>query len=166
MLPQGVQVAGLPTDLWPCPRVAWLIQRRFGVQYHHAHVSRLHPRWIDPPNISTMRARSAKACEVLCRRVHSASRSLSSSVSIIGLNCGLCRIAPLKVQSNVGHRGRINIQRINDSGHERYLFTDGDALELLHRPWVGARCDRNTDGGLCMPLDVRLGRAAVWFAPC
>jgi transposase len=41
MLIQGAQVAGLPTDLWTCPRVAWLIQRRFGVQYHPAHVSRL-----------------------------------------------------------------------------------------------------------------------------
>jgi transposase len=36
MLLQGAQVAGLPTDLWTCPRVAWLIQRRFCVQYHDA----------------------------------------------------------------------------------------------------------------------------------
>ena len=41
MLLQGAQAAGLPTDLWTCPRVAWLIQRRFGVRYHAAHVSRL-----------------------------------------------------------------------------------------------------------------------------
>jgi transposase len=41
MLIQGAHVVGLPTDLWTCPRVAWLIQRRFGVQYHPAHVSRL-----------------------------------------------------------------------------------------------------------------------------
>lgn len=41
MLIQGAQTAGLPTDLWTCPRVAWLIQRRFGVHYHPAHVSRL-----------------------------------------------------------------------------------------------------------------------------
>ena len=41
MLIQGAQTAGLPTDLWTCPRVAWLIQRQFGVQYHPAHVSRL-----------------------------------------------------------------------------------------------------------------------------
>ena len=33
--------AGLPTDLWTCPRVSWLIQHRFGVHYHPAHVSRL-----------------------------------------------------------------------------------------------------------------------------
>jgi len=41
MLMKGAQAAGLPTDLWTCPRVAWLIQRQFGVHYHPAHVSRL-----------------------------------------------------------------------------------------------------------------------------
>lgn len=41
MLIQGAQAVGLPTDLWTCPRVAWLIQRRFEVRYHPAHVSRL-----------------------------------------------------------------------------------------------------------------------------
>ena len=37
----GAQAAGLGTDLWTCPRVAWLIEQRFGVRYHAAHVSRL-----------------------------------------------------------------------------------------------------------------------------
>jgi len=37
----GAQAAGLSTDLWTCPRVAWLIERRLGVRYHPAHVSRL-----------------------------------------------------------------------------------------------------------------------------
>jgi transposase len=37
----GAQAAGLDTDLWTCPRVAWLIEQRFGVRYHAAHVSRL-----------------------------------------------------------------------------------------------------------------------------
>lgn len=41
MLLRGAQAAGLPTDLWTCPRVAWLIRRQFDVQYHPAHVSRL-----------------------------------------------------------------------------------------------------------------------------
>jgi len=41
LLLAGAQRAGLPTDLWTCPRVAWLIQRQFGVRYHPAHVSRL-----------------------------------------------------------------------------------------------------------------------------
>lgn len=41
MLLKGAQAAGLPTELWTCPRVAWVIQRQFGVQYHPAHVSRL-----------------------------------------------------------------------------------------------------------------------------
>lgn len=41
LLMQGAQAAGLPTDLWTCRRVAWLIRRQFGVPYHPAHVSRL-----------------------------------------------------------------------------------------------------------------------------
>lgn len=41
LLVKGAQAAGLPTDLWTCPRVSWLIQRQFGVRYHPAHVSRL-----------------------------------------------------------------------------------------------------------------------------
>lgn len=41
MLIKGALAAGLPTDLWTCPRVAWLIRRQFGVHYHPAHVSRL-----------------------------------------------------------------------------------------------------------------------------
>jgi hypothetical protein len=31
----------LPTDLWTCPRVGWLIEQQFGVHYHPAHVSRM-----------------------------------------------------------------------------------------------------------------------------
>jgi transposase len=41
MLMKGAVAAGLPTDLWTCPRVSWLIQREFAVHYHPAHVSRL-----------------------------------------------------------------------------------------------------------------------------
>lgn len=41
MLLQGAQAAGLPTDLWTCPRVAWLIEQHFGVHYHEDHVGRL-----------------------------------------------------------------------------------------------------------------------------
>jgi len=41
MLLKGAQAAGLPTDLWTCPRVAWLIQRQFDIQYHPANVSRV-----------------------------------------------------------------------------------------------------------------------------
>jgi transposase len=41
LLLKGAFAAGLPTDLWTCPRVAWLIQREFAVHYHPAHVSRL-----------------------------------------------------------------------------------------------------------------------------
>jgi len=38
---RGAVAAGFPTDLWTCPRVAQLIQDRFGVSYHVDHVSRL-----------------------------------------------------------------------------------------------------------------------------
>jgi transposase len=38
---KGAQAAGFDTDLWTCPRVAELVQRRFGVEYHVDHVGRL-----------------------------------------------------------------------------------------------------------------------------
>jgi len=41
LLLKGARAAGLPTELWTCPRVAWLIHRQFDVRYHPAHVSRL-----------------------------------------------------------------------------------------------------------------------------
>jgi transposase len=41
LLMKGALAAGLPTDLWTCPRVSWLIQRHFAVHYHPAHVSRV-----------------------------------------------------------------------------------------------------------------------------
>ena len=41
LLLEGAQAAGFHTDLWTCPRVAELIERRFGVHYHVDHVGRL-----------------------------------------------------------------------------------------------------------------------------
>ena len=41
LLMKGALAAGLPTDLWTCPRVSLLIKRKFDVHYHPAHVSRL-----------------------------------------------------------------------------------------------------------------------------
>jgi transposase len=38
---RGALAHGYPTDLWTCPRVAELIDRRFGVEYHADHVGRL-----------------------------------------------------------------------------------------------------------------------------
>jgi transposase len=35
------RAAGFSTDLWTCRRVAEVIQKRFGVQYHRDHVGRL-----------------------------------------------------------------------------------------------------------------------------
>lgn len=37
----GPLAAGFPTDLWTCRRVAEVIQRRFGVEYHPDHVGRM-----------------------------------------------------------------------------------------------------------------------------
>lgn len=37
----GPQAAGFRNDLWTCPRVAQVIERRFGVRYHPAHVWKL-----------------------------------------------------------------------------------------------------------------------------
>jgi len=38
---RGALAHGYPTDLWTCPRVADLIERRFQVEYHVDHVGRL-----------------------------------------------------------------------------------------------------------------------------
>jgi transposase len=41
VLLKGAQAAGFDTDLWTCPRVAWVIEEHFGVGYHVDHVGRL-----------------------------------------------------------------------------------------------------------------------------
>jgi transposase len=41
VLLKGARAAGFPTDLWTCPRVAEVIQIRFGIRYHVDHVGRL-----------------------------------------------------------------------------------------------------------------------------
>ena len=41
LLLQGPLVAGFPTDLWTLRRVAQVIERHFGVQYHPGHVWRV-----------------------------------------------------------------------------------------------------------------------------
>lgn len=41
VLLKGAAAAGFPTDLWTCPRVAQVIQTRFGVSYHVDHIGRL-----------------------------------------------------------------------------------------------------------------------------
>jgi transposase len=40
-LAQGARTHGWKTDLWTCPRIAELIERRFGVRYHVDHIGRL-----------------------------------------------------------------------------------------------------------------------------
>ena len=41
LLLKGPLATGFDTDLWTCPRVAELIKRRFGIDYHVDHVGRL-----------------------------------------------------------------------------------------------------------------------------
>jgi len=41
LLLKGALAAGFGTDLWTCPRVAELIEQRFGVEYHVDHIGRL-----------------------------------------------------------------------------------------------------------------------------
>jgi transposase len=41
LLIKGPLAAGFDTDLWTCPRVAELIKRRFGIEYHVDHVGRM-----------------------------------------------------------------------------------------------------------------------------
>ena len=41
LLLEGAQAAGFHTELWTCPRVAELIERRFSVHYHVDHIGRL-----------------------------------------------------------------------------------------------------------------------------
>lgn len=38
---KGAKAAGFSTDLWTCPRVAQLIEERFGVSFHVDHIGRL-----------------------------------------------------------------------------------------------------------------------------
>lgn len=41
MLLKGAAAHGFASDLWSCPRVAQVIQRRFGISYHVDHIGRL-----------------------------------------------------------------------------------------------------------------------------
>src|ERR1044071_9307007 len=40
LLRQGPKAHGWPNELWTCARVVQLIQRHFGVSFHHDHVGR------------------------------------------------------------------------------------------------------------------------------
>jgi transposase len=41
LLLRGARKAGYPNDLWTCPRVAAMIHRRFGVEYHPDYMGML-----------------------------------------------------------------------------------------------------------------------------
>ena len=38
---KGARANGFPTDLWTCPRIAKVIEDRYGVHYHVDHIPRL-----------------------------------------------------------------------------------------------------------------------------
>ena len=41
LLDKGAVASGYATELWTCPRVARLVEKRFGIGYHVDHVGRL-----------------------------------------------------------------------------------------------------------------------------
>lgn len=41
VLLQGAKAAGFPNDLWSCPRIRDLIEKKFGVSFHVDHIGRL-----------------------------------------------------------------------------------------------------------------------------
>jgi transposase len=45
LLGQGASAFGFADEVWTQPRVAWLIERHFGVKYHPSHVGRLLKQW-------------------------------------------------------------------------------------------------------------------------
>jgi transposase len=45
ILERGALKAGFENDLWTCPRVAAVIEQRFGVKYDDSHVWRLLTKW-------------------------------------------------------------------------------------------------------------------------
>ena len=57
LLLEGPRTNGFSTDLWTLPRVADLIDRRFGVSYDPSHVSRILKRLGWSPQKPTKRAR-------------------------------------------------------------------------------------------------------------
>ena len=41
LLLEGAKAAGFSNDLWSCPRIAGLIEKKFGIVYHVDHVGRI-----------------------------------------------------------------------------------------------------------------------------
>jgi transposase len=65
LLVQGAKAHGWTTDLWTCARIAELIQRHFGVSFHHDHVGRLlHERLDWTPLKPRRKARERKEEEI------------------------------------------------------------------------------------------------------
>ena len=56
-LRQGAEAHGFRGELWTRRRVATLIERKLGIRYHPAHVSRLLQQWGWSPQVPERRAR-------------------------------------------------------------------------------------------------------------
>jgi transposase len=65
LLVKGAKADGWATDLWTCARIADLIERHFGVSFHHDHVGRLlHERLNWTPLKPSRRARERDKKEI------------------------------------------------------------------------------------------------------
>jgi transposase len=65
LLAKGAKHFGFREDIWTQPRVAWLIQREFGVRYHPAHVGRILKRlgWSRQKPVERASQRNEEAIE-------------------------------------------------------------------------------------------------------
>jgi len=65
LLLQGAQAHGWKNQLWTCARIAKLIERHFGVSYHHDHVGRLLQTCLDwSPQKPRRRAREREEASI------------------------------------------------------------------------------------------------------
>jgi transposase len=65
LLAQGARHFGFREEVWTQPRVAWLIQREYGVTYHPAHVGRILKRlgWSRQKPVERANQRDEQAIE-------------------------------------------------------------------------------------------------------
>lgn len=64
LLLKGAVASGFSTDLWTCPRIAKVIQARFGVRYHVDHIGRLLRALGWSPQIPQRRAKERDEVEI------------------------------------------------------------------------------------------------------
>jgi transposase len=64
VLSLGAEAFGFHGEIWNCGRIAWLIERVFGVSYHPAHVSRLMKELTWTPQLPAPRAQQRNEEEI------------------------------------------------------------------------------------------------------